>query len=132
MYRTRYTGQMYGAFVKAVREARGLTQHDLALVSGVGQSNISAIENGRRIPSADTLNRLLAGCGFELTATAGERTIFCALPSGGTFPAEDPTGGPLPGDPPDERPTVAAGASPAERARMVTAVLDAVDATRGR
>jgi len=123
---------VYGAFVRATREARGLTQRDLALVSGVGQSNISAIENGRRIPSADTLNRLLVACGFELTATAGARMIFCPLPRGGTFPDEDPSARPLPGDPPDERPTLAAGASVYERAQVVTAVLDAVDATRGR
>jgi len=123
---------VYGAFVRAVREARQLTQRDLALVSGVGQSNISAIENGRRAPSADTLNRLLVACGFELSATAGERTIFCPLPRGGTFSDEDPATPPLPGDPHDERPTLAAGASMAERAQVVTAVLDAADATRSR
>ena len=61
---------MYGTFVRAAREARNLTQHDLAATSGVAQSNISAIENGRRIPSADTLNRLLVACGFELAATS--------------------------------------------------------------
>jgi len=116
---------MYGAFVKAVREARGLTQLDVASVSGVGQSNISAIENGRRVPSADTLNRLLVACGFELTATAGDLKVFCSLP------AEDPSDR-APGDPPDERPTLTPGSSEAERARVVTAVLDAVDATHGR
>lgn len=117
---------MYGTFVRAAREARDLTQHDLALASGVAQSNISAIENGRRIPSADTLNRLVVACGFELAATSAGLTIYCPLPD------EDPWPGSVGGDPPDERPTLPVGASPEERARVLTAVLDAVDATRRR
>ncbi len=117
---------MYGAFVRSVREARAMTQRELAEVSGVAQTNISAIENGRRIPSADTLNRLVVACGFELSATAGARTIFCALPG------DDGSTDPLPGDPPDERPALAPDASPEERARVVAAVLDAVDATYHR
>jgi transcriptional regulator with XRE-family HTH domain len=116
---------VYGSFVRAVREARGLTQHDLARVSGIAQTNISAIENGRRVPSADTLNRLLVACGFELSATAGSQTIYCDLPS-------DLWSRRLPDDPPDERPSIAADAPADDRAEVVTAVLDAVDATRNR
>lgn len=103
-----------------------MSQRQLSLVSGVGQSNISAIENDRRIPSAETLHRLLEACGFELTATAGSRTIFCPPPD------DERVAGALPGDPPDERPALAPGASERERARAVAAVLDAVDATRGK
>jgi transcriptional regulator with XRE-family HTH domain len=116
---------VYGTFVRAAREARGLTQHQLAVISGVLQSNISAIENGRRIPSADTLNRLVAACGFELAATTPGLTLYCPLPD------DDLRPGRVAGDPPDERPSLAAGASAEERARVLTAVLDAVDATRG-
>ena len=116
---------MYGTFLRAVREAGGLTQHELAQVSGIAQANISAIENGRRTPSADTLNRLVVSCGFALSATAGERTIYCELP-------EDLWSRRLPDDPPDEPPTMAPDASPAERAELLAAVLDAVDATRPR
>jgi transcriptional regulator with XRE-family HTH domain len=115
---------MFGSFIRAVRDARGLTQHDLARVSGIAQANISAIENDRRTPSADTLNRLIVACGFELAATAGDRTIYCALPDDLWSRRDD--------DPPDERPTVAPGASAAERAEVLSAVLDAVDATRAR
>ena len=118
---------MYGAFVRAAREARGLTQRDLALTSGVAQSNISAIENDRRTPSVDTLNRLVVACGLELAATAGALTIYCPLPSD-----EDPWPDRVPGDPSDEGPSLAAGAPAEERARVLTAVLDAVDATRRR
>lgn len=116
---------MYGTFVRAIRGARGLTQHELAEVSGIAQTNISAIENGRRTPSADTLNRLVVACGFELSATAGDRTIYCDLPA-------DLWSRRLPDDPPDERPTLAADAPADDRAEVVTAVLDAVDATRTR
>lgn len=116
---------MYGTFLRAVREAGGLTQHELAQVSGIAQANISAIENGRRTPSADTLNRLVVACGFELAATAGGRTVYCDMPS-------DLWSRRLPDDPPDERPSIAPDASAEDRADVVTAVLDAVDATRPR
>lgn len=94
---------MYGSFVRAVRQSRGLTQQQLADISGIRASNVSAIENDRRMPTADTLNRLLVSCGFELAAKAGERTIYCRRPRAGWFPDEDlpPR---LDGDPEDERP----------------------------
>ncbi|HUQ63820.1 MAG TPA: helix-turn-helix transcriptional regulator [Acidimicrobiales bacterium] len=120
---------MYGTFVRAARESRSLTQRQLAEISGVRQSNISAIESGRRLPSADTLNRLIVACGYELSAVAGSRTIFCSLPRAGWFPDED-----LPpradGDPPDERPAVGPDAPIEERVRAITAVLEAADAAR--
>jgi transcriptional regulator with XRE-family HTH domain len=37
-----------GEAVKMVRELQGLTQKDLAEMTGIGQSNISSIENGSR------------------------------------------------------------------------------------
>lgn len=118
---------MYGTFVRAVRQARGMSQRELAEVSGVRQSNVSAIENDRRMPSADTLNRLLVSCGFELAAVAGERTIYCPLPRAGWFPDED-----LPprtvDDPADEPPTLPPDIDIEARAKIITAVLEAVDA----
>lgn len=122
---------MYGKFVRAVRESRRLSQRDLADLSAVGQSNISAIENDRRVPSVDTLNRLLVACGYELTATAGGRTIACPLPSAGWFPDDDLLP-PVLGDPPDEPPAVGPLTPMSERVRVVTAVLEAVDATPPR
>jgi transcriptional regulator with XRE-family HTH domain len=119
---------MYGTFVRAARESRSLTQKELAETSGVAQANISAIESNRRIPSADTLNRLLVGCGFELTATAGDRTLYCPLPRQGWFPDEDLEARSS-GDPRDEEPALAPSASMDERVRVITAVLETVDAT---
>ena len=66
---------MYGTVVRQAREQRGLTQVELADVSGIKQANISAIENDRRQPTAETLHRLLTACGFELVAMAGARSI---------------------------------------------------------
>ncbi|EMY34152.1 DNA-binding protein [Arthrobacter crystallopoietes BAB-32] len=42
-----------------LREALGLTQTELADISGVSQPNISAYESGRRKPRPETLERLL-------------------------------------------------------------------------
>ncbi len=70
----------YGTAIRSARAQRGITQTQLAEISGIKQSNISAIERGRRHPSADTLHRLLFACGFELIATGGARTFHLALP----------------------------------------------------
>lgn len=117
---------MYGTFVRTARRSRQLSQRQLAEISGIRQANISAIENGRRMPSADTLNRLLVACGYELVATAGRRVIGCPLPSVGWFPDGDlpPQ---LPDDPPDEAAVIPTSTTVEARARVVAAVLDAVD-----
>ena len=117
---------MYGSFVREIREARGLSQGELAAVSGVSQPNISAIEHDRRRPSADTLNRLLVACGFELTAVAGDRSIHCRLPEAGWFPDEGLPAR-LPGDPPDEQPAVGRSTPMVDRLRVIDAVLGAAD-----
>ena len=69
---------VYGSFVRSIRRARGLSQRQLAAIAGVPQPNISAIEHDRRLPSADSLNRLVVACGFELAAVAGEKVVHKA------------------------------------------------------
>ncbi len=118
---------MYGTFVRTVRESRQLSQRQLAEISGIRQANISAIEHGRRMPSADTLNRLLVACGYELAAAAGPRVIGCPLPSVGWFPDED-VPPPLPDDPHDHPAIVHTSTTDAERAKVLAAILDTVDA----
>ncbi len=54
------------ADLRARRVARGMTQRELALASGVPQPNVSAYESGRRRPSAETLERLDAALGVPL------------------------------------------------------------------
>ncbi len=110
--------------MRRVRESRSLSQQDLAEISGIGQPNISAIENDRRSPSADTLNRLVVACGYELAAVAGEHAIYCPLPHAGWFPDDDLPPH-LPDDPPDEAPSVTSTTAMADRARIITAVLEA-------
>jgi len=68
------------------------------------QSNISAIENNRRAPSAETLNRLVVSCRYELTAVTGEHVEYAPLPTVGWFPDEDLAPALL-DDPTDEQPT---------------------------
>lgn len=114
---------MIADFVRQIRESRGLSQVELARVVGIGQSNLSAYENGHRVPTADTLNRIVVGCGYLLTATSGERSVICELPRVGWFPDEDQPPA-LPGDPSDEAPTVTPDTPMEERVAVITAILD--------
>lgn len=53
-------------WVYGARRAAGLSQRELGRKSGVAQSAVARIERGQQIPRADTLERLLTACGFEL------------------------------------------------------------------
>ena len=117
---------MVGSFVRSLRRARGMTQRELAEVSGIPQPNISAIEHDRRVPSADSLNRLVVACGFQLTAVAGETAVPCPLPEVGWFP-DEALPGPASEDPGDEAPVVGPDTPLEERLRVITAVLELAD-----
>lgn len=120
---------MYGTFIHRIRTTRGISQGALARIVGISQPNLSAYERDRRVPSTDTLNRIVVACGYELAAIAGDQTLFCPLPAAGWYPDEDlPPADP--NDPPDERPTVTARTPMRERVRAITAVLELADATR--
>ena len=113
---------MYGALIRRARSERQLTQVELARVSGIEQANISAIETGRRLPSAETLHRLFAACGFELIAVAGPR-MLALPPLPVDLPPDDHDF-----DPPDEPSLVTADTPPEVRARLLVAALDASEA----
>lgn len=115
---------MYGSFVRSIRASRGLAQGELATIAGISQPNLSAIEHDRRLPTADTLNRIVVACGYELAAVAGDRAIYCDLPRTGWFPDEDDPGA-LAGDPVDEAPVVTAETPIEQRLAVIDAVLDA-------
>ena len=71
-----------------VREARsqsGLTQRQLAVRASTSQSVVARIEAGQTRPGSETLNRLLAGAGFEL------RAQLVPLPVAGSHMLEDVT-----------------------------------------
>ncbi len=55
-----------------VRDYRALTQIALARLSGVKPSHISAIENGRRAGTTQTLMALAKALGAPLGVLAGE------------------------------------------------------------
>ena len=56
--------------VRARRRA-GLSQTVLAARAGTSQATVSAYESGRKVPSVETLTRLLAATGCRLAVEAG-------------------------------------------------------------
>lgn len=120
---------VYGSFLQQIRRSRRLSQAQLAEIVGISQPNLSAYERDRRVPNADTLNRLLVACGYQLVARAGDVVIPCPLPRAGWFPDEDDPPRLL-DDPVDERPTVDVHTPAAERAAVLTAVLELADGLR--
>ncbi|MBR1423935.1 helix-turn-helix transcriptional regulator [bacterium] len=50
--------QLLGLKVKELRKSRNLTQEQLAERVGIGTANISYIENGKFLPSVETLVKL--------------------------------------------------------------------------
>ncbi len=121
---------MYGTFLRTIRRSRRLSQAELAEVVGISQPNLSAYERDRRIPTADTLNRLVVACGYRLEAHAGAWRLACPLPRAGWFPDDDDPPR-LPGDPDDEAPTVDVDTPIDERVEVINAVLSLGSATRG-
>ena len=57
--------------LRSSRLARGITQSDLAARADTSQSEISTIENGKRVPTVDTLERLLRQTGHRIIAVPG-------------------------------------------------------------
>jgi transcriptional regulator with XRE-family HTH domain len=53
-------------YVNQARRAAGFSQRELSRRTGVPQAAIARIERGLQMPRADTLERLLQACGFEL------------------------------------------------------------------
>lgn len=120
---------MYGAFLRELRESRQLSQRELAEIVGISQPNLSAYERGRTVPTADTMNRLVVSCGYQLVARAGARVVACPLPRAGWFPDEDDPPR-LPDDPDDETPTVNSNTPIDDRVALISAVLELGGATR--
>jgi transcriptional regulator with XRE-family HTH domain len=56
------------AVLERARRHAGLTQEQLAKRARTARTAVSAYEHGRKSPSLDTLERLLAAAGFELDA----------------------------------------------------------------
>lgn len=64
------------AFLKALmtaRRAQHLTQEQLAVQSGIAQTEISRIERGRKSPTLDTYSRLAAALDLQFLAPRPRR-----------------------------------------------------------
>ena len=55
-----------GQEIKRLREARGWIQAKLAVEAGMAPSAVNQIENGKRSPSANSLNKLAGALGVEV------------------------------------------------------------------
>jgi transcriptional regulator with XRE-family HTH domain len=118
---------MYGYFLRRVRLAAGLTQGELSTITGIAQSHISAYETNVRVPTSETLNKLVSGSGFSLCAKFGDTVIHCPLPPAGWFddeanPPRDEE------DPPESGPPLSYDAPIEERHRRMAGVLALADA----
>lgn len=61
-----------GEVVRAAREKAGLSQRQLAVLSGVPQPRIAEYERGRALPRIDSMEALLGACGLRLTTAPVE------------------------------------------------------------
>ena len=58
----------FGKVLKRTREAKGLSQEQLAFESGLHRTYISLIERGQRSPSLRTLERIVSALDLRLSA----------------------------------------------------------------
>lgn len=66
--------ELIGKIIEA-REAQGLTQQELADISGVKQSSIARLEKLKSTPQIDTLFKILTPMGYKLTIVPDRETI---------------------------------------------------------
>ena len=58
--------RLVGRNVKRLRLARGLTQEQYAVKSGLAQQYVSDLENGKKNPTLATLHQIAEGLGVEV------------------------------------------------------------------
>jgi transcriptional regulator with XRE-family HTH domain len=63
------------ASIRQARHQAGLSQTALAERAGTSQATVSAYESGRKQPSVDTLEHLLAAAGARLTTEPAARPV---------------------------------------------------------
>lgn len=68
-----------GARLKLYRTAKGFTIYKLSKETDISQNHISAIENDKRQPTIDTLERLLAPLGISLAELFNQDTAASFL-----------------------------------------------------
>lgn len=66
--------ELIGKIIEA-REKQGLTQQELADISGVKQSSIARLEKLKSSPQLDTLLKILTPMGYRLTIIPTEEIV---------------------------------------------------------
>ncbi len=69
----------YGKRLKQIRESKQISVYKLAQDVGMSQGHISDLENGRNVPTIDTLKRLLAPFGITLSEFFNENSEVSIL-----------------------------------------------------
>jgi transcriptional regulator with XRE-family HTH domain len=114
---------MYGSLIRQLREARGLSQSEVAATVGIARTNLSAYEQGRRLPSIEMFNRMVVACGSYIRIQAGSEMVDVPLPKAGWFSDED-LPGPDANDPISlDPPLVDAATSLDDRVELIRRVL---------
>lgn len=72
---------LLGVKLRRARIRRGLTQRELARLSGIPGSHISRIENGHRLPSLETLERLTGALQVRLSDLLYEADAYGSSPA---------------------------------------------------
>src|SRR6266508_2508846 len=72
-----------GARIRALREARGLSQTELAKRMGTSQPAIARLEAGRVTPGLDTLDRVADALNVELAVTFHDTPARAQAPAPG-------------------------------------------------
>ncbi len=77
------TGGKIGKNIKKIRTQKGLSQQQLAQKSGISQSFLSDLENGKKSPTVDSLNKICRSLGISLAEffSRGKTQGFAALPA---------------------------------------------------
>src|SRR5512147_2413156 len=85
----------FGAQLKALREAAGFTQEELATIAGLSVHAVSALERGeRRRPHVDTVRALSAA--LDLTGAIRDALFEAARTPADNAAADELSGGSLP------------------------------------
>jgi transcriptional regulator with XRE-family HTH domain len=74
-------GEVFGRRLRELRQKSSVTQHDLALASGLTEAYISNMENGFAVPSLTTILRLALALDCKVTALTSvfDKTDLAAI-----------------------------------------------------
>src|SRR5215213_5060858 len=85
----------FGAQLRALREAAGFTQEELATIAGLSVHGVSALERGhRRRPHVETVRALAAA--LDLTGATRDALLLSARASAQKAASDELVGSPLP------------------------------------